>query len=147
MSPDEHRTYWKGISDLDSLGIEFKTLLLVDQEFFDIFALITLKLNHLAHLSVVDDGPIAGCSKARQRPLTSVELCEGSGSVPNFFLMTFKIFFWSNFLGRPCTVVRVFRPLRSAPCISLGVRRHGFRRTRRFSDCKSFHSRWIRMWM
>lgn len=33
--------------------------------------------------------------------------------LPNFFLMTFKIFFWSNFLGSPWTVVRVLRPLRS----------------------------------
>jgi hypothetical protein len=32
----------------------------------------------------------------------------------NFFLMTLRIFFWSNFLGRPWTVVSVLRPLRSA---------------------------------
>jgi hypothetical protein len=31
----------------------------------------------------------------------------------NFFLITFRIFFWSNFLGKPCTVVKVLRPLRS----------------------------------
>jgi len=34
-------------------------------------------------------------------------------SLPNFFLMTLRIFFWSNFLGKPWTVVRVLRPLRS----------------------------------
>ncbi len=33
--------------------------------------------------------------------------------IPNFFLMTLRIFFWSNFLGRPWTVVNVLRPLRS----------------------------------
>ena len=27
--------------------------------------------------------------------------------------MTLRIFFWSNFLGRPWTVVKVLRPLRS----------------------------------
>jgi len=46
--------------DLDGLGIEFKPFFLVDQEFLDIFALIPLKLDHLAHLAVVDDGAIAG---------------------------------------------------------------------------------------
>ncbi len=39
----------------------------------------------------------------------------GQGAaVPNFFLMTLRIFFWSNFFGRPWTVVKVLRPLRSA---------------------------------
>jgi hypothetical protein len=39
---------------------------------------------------------------------------DGPGiNIPNFFLMTLRIFFWSNFLGRPWTVVRVLRPLRS----------------------------------
>jgi len=46
--------------DLDGLGIEFEPFFLVDQEFLDIFALIPLKLDHLAHLGVVDDGAIAG---------------------------------------------------------------------------------------
>lgn len=41
-----------------------------------------------------------------------------SSCVPNFFLMTFRIFFWSNFLGSPCTVVRVLRPFRSGECVS-----------------------------
>jgi len=47
------------IAYLDGLGIKLKTLLLVNQEFLDIFALISLELNHLAHLRVVDDGAIA----------------------------------------------------------------------------------------
>jgi hypothetical protein len=34
----------------------------------------------------------------------------------NFFLITLRIFFWSNFLGSPWTVVRVLRPLRSVTC-------------------------------
>jgi len=46
--------------DLDGLGIELQSFLLVDQEFLNILTLITLKLDHLAHLRVVDDGAIAG---------------------------------------------------------------------------------------
>lgn len=46
--------------DLYGLGIEFEPFFLVDQEFLDIFALIPLELDHLAHLSIVDDGAIAG---------------------------------------------------------------------------------------
>jgi len=45
--------------DLDGLGIELQSFLLVDQEFLNILTLITLKLDHLAHLRVVDDGAIA----------------------------------------------------------------------------------------
>lgn len=45
--------------DLDSFGIKFQPFLFIDQEFLDIFALITLKLDHLAHLSVIDDCAIA----------------------------------------------------------------------------------------
>ena len=44
---------------LDSFDIEFEPFFLVDQEFFDIFSLITLKLDHFAHLSIVDNGAIA----------------------------------------------------------------------------------------
>lgn len=46
--------------DLDGLGVEFQTLLLVNQKFLDILALIALELDHLAHLGVHDDGAIAG---------------------------------------------------------------------------------------
>ena len=46
---------------LDGLCVKLEPFLLVDQELFDILALVTLKLNHLAHLSVVDDGSIASC--------------------------------------------------------------------------------------
>jgi hypothetical protein len=45
--------------DLDGLGIKLKTLLLVGQELLDILALVSLKLNHLTHLGVIDDGAIA----------------------------------------------------------------------------------------
>jgi len=45
--------------DLDGLGVELETFFLVDQELLDILALISLELNHLAHLSVVDDRAIA----------------------------------------------------------------------------------------
>lgn len=46
--------------DLDGLGVQFETLLLVGQELLNIFTLVSLQLNHLAHLSVVDNGAIAG---------------------------------------------------------------------------------------
>lgn len=45
---------------MNDLGVEAKTLLLVDQELLNILALVTLKLDHLAHLGVCDDGAIAG---------------------------------------------------------------------------------------
>jgi hypothetical protein len=45
--------------DLDGLSIKLKTLLLVGEEFLNIFALITLELDHLSHLTVDDDGAIA----------------------------------------------------------------------------------------
>lgn len=44
---------------LDGLGIKRQAFLLVDQKFLNVFALIPLELDHLAHLSVVDDGAIA----------------------------------------------------------------------------------------
>lgn len=43
---------------LDGLGIKFQPFLLVDQELLHILALIALKLDHLAHFRVVDDGAI-----------------------------------------------------------------------------------------
>lgn len=48
--------------DLDGLGIQLKTFLLVGQELLNIFPLISLQLNHLAHLSIANDSAIAGCS-------------------------------------------------------------------------------------
>jgi hypothetical protein len=45
--------------DLDGLGIKLESLLLVSQELLDILSLVSLQLNHLAHLSVRDDGAIA----------------------------------------------------------------------------------------
>lgn len=45
--------------DLDGLGIKLESLLLVGQELLDILSLVSLQLNHLAHLSVRDDGAIA----------------------------------------------------------------------------------------
>ena len=49
-------------SYLDSLRIELKAIL-CDQELLNIFALIALELNHLAHFTVRDNGAIAGCHK------------------------------------------------------------------------------------
>ena len=48
---------------LDGLGIQLKTFLLVGQELLNILTLVSLELNHLAHLSVIDDGAIAGCDQ------------------------------------------------------------------------------------
>ena len=58
--------------DLDGLGVKFEAFLLVDEEFLDVLTLIALELDHLAHLTIVDDGAIAGCghflvSKSRRR--------------------------------------------------------------------------------
>jgi hypothetical protein len=46
--------------DLYGLGIELKTLLLINEELLHILALIALELNHLAHLGIDDNGAIAG---------------------------------------------------------------------------------------
>lgn len=46
--------------DLDGLGVQLEALLLVDEEFLHILALVSLKLDHLSHLRVDDDGAIAG---------------------------------------------------------------------------------------
>lgn len=88
----------KLIAYLDSLGIKFQAFLLVGEELLNILALIALELDHLPHLSVDDDGAIASCST-----LLAVlhSFATWSGYIPNFFLMTLRIFFWSNFLGRP----------------------------------------------
>jgi len=45
--------------DLDGLGIELQAVL-IDEELLNIFALIPLELNHLSHLSIDDNGTIAG---------------------------------------------------------------------------------------
>jgi len=45
--------------DLNGLGIKLQALLLVGEEFLNILALISLKLDHLSHLSINDDGAIA----------------------------------------------------------------------------------------
>ena len=82
---------------LDGLGIKFQPFLLVDQELLHIFALIALKLNHLAHFGVVDNGAIASCSRAGVSVMLMFRCGGGSGLdggvVPNFFLMTLRIFF------------------------------------------------------
>lgn len=45
--------------DFDGLGIELETFLLVGQELLNILTLISLQLNHLSHLRVIDDSAIA----------------------------------------------------------------------------------------
>jgi len=46
---------------LDSLGIKLETFFLVGEELLNILALISLKLNHLSHFSIDNDGAIASC--------------------------------------------------------------------------------------
>lgn len=48
--------------NLNSLGIKLQTLLLVGEELLNIFALVTLKLDHLSHLTINHDGAIASYS-------------------------------------------------------------------------------------
>lgn len=96
---------------LDSLHIKRQALLLVHQKVLDHLALVALELDDLAHFRVDYNGAIARCTR---RVSTSIRQPLLPNRLPNCFLMTFRIFFWSNFLGRPCTVVRVLRPLRSA---------------------------------
>lgn len=47
------------VSHLDGFGIKLQALLLINQEFLHILALVSLQLDHLSHLGVVDDGAIA----------------------------------------------------------------------------------------
>jgi len=45
--------------DFDGLGIKLETFLLVGQELLNILTLISLELDHISHLGVIDDGAIA----------------------------------------------------------------------------------------
>jgi hypothetical protein len=49
----------RGRAYLNGLGIKLQTLLLVGEELLDIFALVTLKLDHLSHFTIDHDGAIA----------------------------------------------------------------------------------------
>ena len=46
--------------DLDGLGVDFKTLVLVDEKILHSIALVALELYHVAGLFIVDDRAIAG---------------------------------------------------------------------------------------
>jgi hypothetical protein len=87
---------WNSIY-LNGLGIKLQTLLLVGEELLNVFALITLKLNHLSHFTIDHNGAIASYGESAPDSESRSELCH----LPNFFLMTLRIFFWSNFFGRP----------------------------------------------
>jgi hypothetical protein len=78
--------------DFDSLGIKLETFLLVGQELLNILTLISLQLNHLSHLSVIDDGAIA-CYESVSRLIHRSSVGGSGNNIPNFFLITFKIFF------------------------------------------------------
>ena len=53
MDCREHST------NLDGLGINFQSLILVDEEFLHNITLIALELNHVAGFFIVDDGSVA----------------------------------------------------------------------------------------
>ena len=55
INPNETRQE----TNLDGLRVEFQTLYLVDQELLNVIALITLQLDHVPHLTVIDNGAIA----------------------------------------------------------------------------------------
>jgi len=78
---------------LDQLGIKFQAFLLVDQEFLNILALIALKLDHLAHLRIADNGAIAGCGVPISKDSVRKDYESFKDCLPNFFLMTLRIFF------------------------------------------------------
>lgn len=102
--------------DLDGLGVETETFLLVGEEFLHVLSLVSLKLNDLTHLSIGHYSAIAGLSiVSRWVPGEHAGMVDFD--LPNFFLMTLRIFFWSNFFGRPWTVVRVLRPFRSVQSV------------------------------
>lgn len=92
--------------DLDGLGVKLKTVL-TGKELLEILALVALELDHLAHLSVVDDGAIAGCVVAKLVTGLGMSQSREGGWVgggwhsPNFFLTTARIFFRLNFAGMP----------------------------------------------
>jgi hypothetical protein len=46
--------------DLDGLGVDLKTFVLVDEKILHSIALITLQLDHVTGLFIVDDGAVAG---------------------------------------------------------------------------------------
>lgn len=53
LSGDQVKSY------LDGLSIKSQAFLFINKEFLNVFALIALELDHLAHLSIIDDGAIA----------------------------------------------------------------------------------------
>lgn len=63
--------------DLNGLGIELEAIDLVDKEFLNVLALVTLELNHLAHLTVVNGGAIASCVNNGTRLARLVNQLEG----------------------------------------------------------------------
>lgn len=87
--------------DFNGLGVELKTVL-AGKEFLEILALVALELDHLSHLSIVDDGAIAGWKVAKL--VTGLGMSQsrvGGWYSPNFFLTTARIFFRLNFAGMP----------------------------------------------
>ena len=48
------------MTHFNGLDVEAQAVLLVGQKVLDVFALVALELDHLAHLCVRDDGAIAG---------------------------------------------------------------------------------------
>lgn len=99
----------------DVIGVETETGLLVNEEIHDLLALVTLKLDHLAGLFVIDLVAIASCRGEKSVGHVQKRRVGVSSTVdiPNSFLKKVKILPGSNLAGRPVTVVRDLRPLRS----------------------------------
>jgi hypothetical protein len=55
------RSIWRlEAMDLDGLGVDLKTFVLVYEKILHSIALITLQLDHVTGLFIVDDGAVAG---------------------------------------------------------------------------------------
>jgi len=96
--------------DLDGLCVEFEAVF-CDQELLHIFALISLKLDHLTHLTVRDDGAIA--SELLLDDLEDFLLVEFLGktldsgqSLTTIALLDTNVYVVLRLLGLSCVFVR-----------------------------------------
>ena len=88
---------------LNGLGIKLQTLLLVCEKLLDILALISLKLNHLSHLSIDDNSAIASCdlvSLCADSRKAAILSWQPDGSHTELFLNDLKDFLLIEFLGK-----------------------------------------------
>ena len=130
------------MTNLDGLGIELEAFLLIDQEFLNIFALIALKLDHLPHLAIVDDGAIASLTKqesarrmeAKQSTRRTKFLLD---DLENLLLVEFL---WKTLdCGQSLATIAFWRGR---------TRQRGREANKEYEDMgEGEHVRWIRIWM